>query len=213
MATLALDFPANLTTKYQPRSLSEFCGLEKQCKMLSKLAQNPPKDGAALLFEGGPGTGKTSAAFCFANSIIGRAEIHHIGSQESTLDNWRSVTAMCQYVPFNAKFHVVIADEIDKSSPAVMLYLLSRLDGSCPMPATFLIGTCNDTSTLEPRFLSRFIRLPKFNCYGASEDVKALLRRVWSDCAGDAPEPDYSRVPTSNVREALNWLFVELLSI
>jgi DNA polymerase III delta prime subunit len=108
MATLALDFPANLTTKYQPRSLSEFCGLEKQCKMLSKLAQNPPKDGAALLFEGGPGTGKTSAAFCFANSIIGRAEIHHIGSQESTIDNWKAVTAMCQYIPLNAKFHVII---------------------------------------------------------------------------------------------------------
>jgi len=204
-----LSIPQSLTEAYKPQTLDGFCGLEKQRKILSNLAANPRP--CALLFEGASGTGKTSCAYAFARKI--GAEIHHVGSQEATIDNVKSVVSMCAYVPLSGGFHVVIMDEIDRASAAVQLYLLSKFDGTEPVPATIFVLTCNETESLQDRFLSRTIRLPKFNAYGASESIRQLLARIWRERANGASEPDYSRVPTSNVREALSWLEVELLSV
>lgn len=205
-----MPFPQSLTIAYQPKTLSEFCGLEKQRKILANLAQNP-RAGITLLLEGATGTGKTSIAFAFARTI--GAEVHHIGSQEANLENLRATVAMCNYVPLNGGFHLVLIDEIDKSSSAFQLACLSLWDGSKPVPSTIFVCTANDTSNLEARFLNRCLRLPAFNTYKASESIKALLSRVWRERAAGAPEPDFSRVPTGSVREALNWLEVELLSV
>jgi replication-associated recombination protein RarA len=208
MATMALEFPKSLTEAYKPQNLDSFCGLEKQKKILSNLAANPRP--CTLLFEGASGCGKTSAAYAFARQI--GAEVHHVGSQEATIENVKDVVRMCQYVPLSGGFHCVIMDEIDKASSAVQLYLLSKFDGTEPCPNTVFILTANDTERLEDRFLSRCIRLPKFNTYGAGESVRALLSRIWKERANGAQEPDYSRVPTGSVREALMWLETELLS-
>lgn len=207
-ATATLNFPQSLTEAYKPQTLTEFCGLEKQRKILTNLAANPRP--CALLFEGASGTGKTSMAYAFARAI--GAEVKHIGSQEATVENVKEVVRMCHYVPLSGGWHVVIIDEVDRASSATQLYLLSKLDGTEPCPNTVFVFTANETESLQDRFLSRTIRLPKFNAYGASESVRQLLSRIWRERAGDAPEPDYSRVPTSNVREAIQWMELELLA-
>ena len=207
-----LDFPESLTEAYKPRTLEdgEFCGLQKQIKILRNFAAKP-RTSSAILLEGDTGTGKTCAAYALARTM--RAEIHHLGSQESTIENVKRVVSMCHYVPMSGGYHCVIIDEIDRSSPAVQLYLLSKFDGSEPVPATVFVLTTNDASGLEDRFLQRTLRLPRFNTYGAGESIRALMSRVWKERAGDAPEPDYSRVPTGSVRSALMWLECELLSV
>lgn len=211
----ALAFPQSLTDAYRPRSIGEFVGLQKHKAILAKLAANPRP--CALLFLGGAGTGKTSMAYAFSYAVDG--EVHHIGSQECKLDTLQNVVAMCHRVAFNfetgrpARFHVVIIDEADAMSDAAQKYLLSKLDGSEPCPATIWVLTANAVDSFQDRFLSRLIQLPKFNGYSMGNDVRDLLTRIWHDRAGDAPMPDFSRVPTSNVREALQWLEVELLSV
>ena len=70
----SLGFPESLTDAYRPRTLADFVGLVKHKAILSKLAANPKP--CALLFTGGPGTGKTSMAFAFARAIM--AEVHHV---------------------------------------------------------------------------------------------------------------------------------------
>jgi len=205
----SFNFPQSLTEAYKPASISDFVGLEKQKKILSNLAANPRP--CALLFTGAPGTGKTSMAYAFAESILG--EVHHIGSQEATIDQVKAVCHTCNYVPMAGRtFHVIIMDEADRMSPAVQLYLLSKLDGSEPVPCTIWILTCNAVDTFQDRFLSRLLQLPKFNGYGSGECIRTLLARIWSERAGTTPLPDLSSVPTSNVREALQWLEVQLLS-
>jgi hypothetical protein len=210
-----LAFPESLTDAYKPRALSEFVGLAKHKAILSKLAANPRPCG--LLFTGSPGTGKTSMAFAFARAI--GAEIHHVPSQECKLENLQAIAAMCHRVPYDfqagtaCNWHCVILDEADLMSSAAQNYLLSKLDGSQPCPATFWILTSNGIDKFEDRFLSRLIQLPKFNGYGTGSDIRDLLARIWKDRAGDVPLPDFSRVPTSNVREALQWLEIELLSV
>lgn len=214
MTTLALDFPQSLTEAYKPQSIDEFVGLQKHKAMLRKLAANPRP--CALLFLGGPGTGKTCMAFAFARAI--NAEVHHVPSQDCKVDNLQSVSAMCHRVPYDFQtgkpcaWHVVIIDEADQMSPQAQTYLLSKLDGSDACPQTIWILTANSDDRFEDRFLSRLIKLPKFNGYGASDEVRGLLSRIWRDRAGNAPEPDYLRIPTGNIREALQALEVELLA-
>ena len=208
-------FPESLTDAYRPRVLSEFVGLAKHKAILSKLAANPRPCG--LLMTGPPGTGKTSMAFAFARAIL--AEVHHVPSAECKLENLQNIAAMCHRVAYDfqsgtpCKFHAVILDEADLMSSAAQNYLLSKLDGSQPCPATFWVLTSNGVERFEDRFLSRLIQLPKFQGYGSGSDIRDLLARIWQDRAGNSPLPDLSRIPTGNVREALQWLEVELLSV
>lgn len=210
-----LAFPASLTESYKPQRIEDFVGLAKQKTILNNLLAKPRPCG--LLFLGAPGTGKTSMAFAFAEAV--GAQIHHIPSQDCNLENLERVARMCHTVPYDwqhgkaCAWHVIIVDEADQMSPAAQTFLLSRLDGSNPCPSTIWILTANDDSRFQDRFLSRLIKLPVFNSYGAGADIRALLSKIWSERAGSAPEPDFSRFPTGNVREALQALEVELLSV
>jgi replication-associated recombination protein RarA len=211
----SLNFPESLTDAYKPKTLADFVGLAKQKAILSKLAAVPRPCG--LLLTGGPGTGKTSMAFAFSRAI--NAEVHHVPSQECKLEILQSISAMCHRVPYDfqtgtpCKHHAVILDEADLMSSAAQNYLLSKLDGTQPCPATYWILTSNGIDRLEDRLLSRLIQLPIFNSYGAGSAIRDLLAQIWADRANGAPLPDFSRVPTGNVREALQWLEVELLSV
>ncbi|MGH9691024.1 MAG: AAA family ATPase, partial [Candidatus Acidiferrales bacterium] len=210
-----LPFPQSLTEAYRPQTIGEFVGLAKHKAILTKLVGNPRP--CALLFFGGPGTGKSSMAQAFARQI--EAEIHHLPSQDAKLETLQSVAATCQRVPYDfqigcaCKWHAVILEEADLLSSASQNYLLSKLDGTSPCPQTLWILTANSVNKFEDRFTSRLIQLPKFNGYSAGGDVRALLEKIWTERAGDTPMPDFSRVPTSNVREALQWLELELLMV
>jgi replication-associated recombination protein RarA len=210
----SFSYLESLTEAYKPRGLADFVGLDKQKAIIAKLIAQPRSCG--LLFLGPAGTGKTTMAFAYARAI--EAEIHHIPSQDCNLEELQQVSAMCHRVPYDfqtgraCKWHVVIIDEADCMSNAAQTFLLSRLDGSNPCPTTIWILTANADNRFEPRFLSRLLKLPTFNGYGMGKPVRDLLARIWKDRANGAPEPDFSRMPTGNVREALQALEVELLS-
>lgn len=202
------SFPQSLTEKYKPQRIADFVGLEKPRKVLAKLAANPRS--CALLFVGAPGCGKTTLAYAFGREL--GAEVHHIGSQECTVDRLRELVRTCQYVPLSGGYHVVIVDEGDVMSDASQKYLLSKLDGSEPCPSTIFIFTCNSTDRLEERFLSRCLKL-EFNSYGSGQEIADLLARIWQAEAGEAPAPNLKKIACGNVRESLQRLETELLAI
>jgi DNA polymerase III gamma/tau subunit len=204
-----LSFPQSLTEKYKPQTLAEFVGLDKQRKILGKLAANPRPCG--LLFIGPSGTGKTTSAYAFARAL--GAEVHHVGSQDCTVDRLREVCRMCQYVPLSGGWHVVICDEADLMSSAAQNYLLSKMDGTEAVPQTIFVFTCNTLDRLEERFISRCLRLPDFNSYGAGEAIADLLARVWDVEANGAPIPNLKKLACGNVRESLQRLETELLAV
>jgi replication-associated recombination protein RarA len=206
-----LAFPASLTDTYKPQTLDDarWCGLEKQRKMLANLARNP-RMGSVVLLEGPPGVGKTSLAFCYARAA--NAEIFHITSQSANIATLQEAERRFCYVPMNARVHALIVDEISEASNAFQLACLSKYDGSAPMNC-ITVMTCNDSSRLEPKFLSRCIRPPVCNAYGVAASLKSLMQSIWRERANGAPEPDWTRVKTSCPRESLNWLDCELLSV
>jgi replication-associated recombination protein RarA len=206
-----LAFPEPLTEKYRPRTFDGFVGLEKPRKVMAKLAANPFP--SAWLFIGSSGTGKTTLALALAEAIP--AELHHVPSQECNLENIERVRRTCQYVPMEGKrMHLILVDECDRMTDAAQVSLLSKLDATNFPPNTIFVFTCNDSTRLEPRFLSRLSVL-EFSSYGIAKDAAELLAKVW-DAETDNPveRPNFVRIvkeSNNNVREALNRLQVEIM--
>ena len=209
----SLDFPLPLAEKYRPRRIADFVGLHKPKKILAKLAANPFP--SAWLFVGPSGTGKTTIALALAEAIP--AEVHHITSQNCTLDNVERVRRSCQYLPLAGhKFHLVLVDEADRMTQAAQISFLSKLDATDFPPNTLFVFTCNSTDALEKRFLSR-CRVLEFSSYGIASEVAQLLSGIWSsEAPSDALKPNFARIvkdSTNNVRDSLMTLEVELMAI
>lgn len=206
----ALEFPASLTERYRPHSIADFVGLSKPKQFCSRLAAKPYS--SAWRFVGPSGTGKTTMAMALAEMIP--AELHHIPSQNCNLETLERICHTCQYVPMQGKrFHLVLVDEADQMSPAAQLYLLSKLDGTAPLPNTIWIFTCNETERLQDRFLSRTLPV-EFSSYGISSEAAALLERIWNENAAGSPAPNFARIvkeSNNNVREALMKLETEIM--
>lgn len=204
-------FPASLTEKYRPRSVSDFIGLDKPKRILAKFAQSPKPD--AFVFVGPSGTGKTSMALALCDAVAG--ELHHVPSQQCNVETLENVIRMCHYWPTTGKrFHVVLIDEGDKMSKAAQLHLLSKLDATAFPPNTIFIFTCNATDGLEDRFLSRNKQIA-FQSHGLAEQAAELLERIWEREAGDAEKPNFLRIvreSQNNVRNAINTLETEILA-
>jgi DNA polymerase-3 subunit gamma/tau len=208
-----LFFPTSLSEKYRPRSLSDFIGLDKPKKVLTKFAASPFPN-TAFLFVGPSGVGKTSMALALCDAIGG--ELHHIPSQSCNIATVDDIARQCHYVPRNNSLHVVLVDESDQMSSAAQLSFLSKLDGTAFPPQTVFIFTANDTTKLQDRFLSRCMVL-QFQSHGLAKEAASLLERIWQNEAGDSAErPNFLRMvqeSKNNVRDAVNSLQVELLSV
>jgi DNA polymerase III gamma/tau subunit len=208
-----LAFPASLTERYRPHSLADFVGLDKVKKVLTNFAAKPFPN-AAFLFVGSSGVGKTSVGIALCEML--RGELHHIPSQQCNVANVEDVVRRCHYVPKNGTYHVILVDECDAMSNAAQLALLSKLDATAFPPSTVFVFTCNSVEGLEPRFLSRCMEL-KFQSHGIASETAVLLERIWQNEAGDtADKPNFLRMvqdSKNNVRDAVNSLQVELLSV
>jgi replication-associated recombination protein RarA len=204
----AMQFPASLTEIYKPRAIGEFCGIPKVKKICSAFAANPRE--AALLFVGEPGCGKSSMARCIASQING--EVHTVSSAKCNLETLENLARICQYVPFGGGWHVCVLEEADAMSDAASKWLLSRLDGTVTCPRTIWILTANASDRLEERLTSRCLTV-KFEAYGAGAETVALLERIWAERAPQGAElPDFKRLSSKNIRQAIQNLELEIMA-
>jgi replication-associated recombination protein RarA len=210
-------FPESLSDKYKPKRVADFMQVFPRKVMLSLLANPRP---GAYFFLGASGLGKTEMALALANELP--AQVHHVASKDCDLEAVRKIRLACNYVPhdmFNperrCRMHVVIVDEADQMSKPAQLAFLSLLDATGFPPNTVFIFTGNSRDGLEDRFMSRVKLLP-FSKEGMAPKIVELLAAIWAAEAGDAPAPNFARLvkdSCNNVRDAINTLEVELMSI
>jgi replication-associated recombination protein RarA len=202
------QFPQSLTEIYAPKTIAEFVGLAKVKKICSSFASSPRE--ACLLFVGEPGCGKSRMSRAIAAQI--GAEVHTISSAKCNLDALENLAHICSYVPLTGGWHVCVLEEADAMSDAASKWLLSRLDGTNPLPKTIWILTANSTDRLEERLTSRTL-LVKFDGYGAGAETLSLLERIWNEKApAGAERPDFKRLCSKNIRQAIQNLELEIMA-
>lgn len=198
-----------LTEKYRPLKTSEFVGLDKAKKLCSKLASDPFD--SAWLFVGASGTGKTTIALALGEEMD--AELHHIPSQNCTVEAIKNLRAKLAYLPpMGKRAHLVLVDEADQMSSQAQLSLLSMLDSTNRPQNTIFIFTCNESERFEPRFLSR-CGIIEFSSYGIAKGAIELLTSIWTR-ETDATAPNFARIvkdSNNNIRAALMELQKELI--
>ena len=203
-----LQFPQSLTEIYAPKVIADFVGLTKVKKICSSFAANPRE--ACLLFVGEPGCGKSRMSRAIASQI--GAEVHSVSSAKCNLDALENLAHICSYVPLTGGWHVCVLEEADAMSDAASKWLLSRLDGTNPLPRTIWILTANSTDRLEERLTSRTL-LVKFDGYGAGSETVSLLERIWNERAPEGAErPDFKRLCSKNIRQAIQNLELEIMA-
>ena len=206
----AMEFPKSLTEKYRPERIEDFVGIARPKAMMLGFLKAPRP--AAFLFVGASGTGKTTLALALAKQLP--AEIHHIASRECDLERVQKVVDTCHYFPWSAKFHLVLVDEADQMTQAAQLAFLSKLDATAFPPNTIFIFTANSTRLLEPRFVSRNIRV-EFGTEGINGDLTKYLARIWKRETGRKNGIDLKEIAAAsegNVRDALMRLDGEILA-
>jgi DNA polymerase III delta prime subunit len=204
----SMPFPKSLTEVYCPRDIESFIGIPRVKKICKAFAQNPRE--ACLLFVGDSGTGKSQMARAIARAING--ELHVISSAKCDKESLENLARICSYVPFGGGWHVCVLEEADLMSPAAAAWLLTRTDDSGRLEKTVWILTCNSVDRMEDRLLSRALRCD-FVGYGAGSETVALLERIWSERAPKSAErPDFKRLSSKNIRQAIQNVEIEIMA-
>lgn len=196
-----------LVEKYKPASIEQFIGIEDAKEIAADIIANPEE--SAFMFVGASGTGKTSLALAIAAGL--NAELHHIPSQNCTIDAVKAIRARVNYAPmFGSQWHLILVDEADQMTVPAQNSFLSILDSTNRPARTIFIFTCNETEKFESRFLSRCEKV-KFSSYGIAPQTAEFLARVWEhETAGSATDaPNFARIvkeSNNNIREALTTL-------
>src|SRR3989344_7089619 len=102
-----------LYRKYRPKKWSEILGQDHIVEVLESSIENK-KVSHAYLFVGSRGTGKTSTARIFANSLgISTNDIYEIDAASNRgIDDIRALREGVNVLPFASKYKIYIIDEV-----------------------------------------------------------------------------------------------------
>jgi transitional endoplasmic reticulum ATPase len=151
----------------------------------------------SVLFEGGPGTGKTTEAkiigkylgYPFIYIPVGKIVSKWYGESEKKLD---TILELARKAGEQYGGVVVMIDEIDEiglnrdsaheATGRITGVLLKKLDGMEKIDNLLLIGSTNRMTSMDPALLSRFSQIINFPV-PAREDIRCIFQHYIPDAA------------------------------
>ncbi|MDR1362354.1 MAG: DNA polymerase III subunit gamma/tau [Holosporaceae bacterium] len=166
-----------LATRYRPQRFADVVGQDLAVKIITRGMQKN-RLGAALLFSGTRGIGKTTLArllakafrcehcdpepccqcdHCREFSAGGQMDVVEIDAASNTsVDDVREIIESCRYKPATGKFKIFIIDEVHMLSKSAFNALLKTLEEP-PEHVKFLLAT-TETHKIPETILSRVLR-------------------------------------------------------
>ncbi len=147
----------NLAIELRPQSLSEMLGMPEVISAIQKqlASERIPN---VWLFEGEPGTGKTSLSYILAREVQGvyKGEIELIeinGGSETGIDTVRNLLPKLDYNPMYGNLRAIIVNEVQEMSKAAQTAWLVPLENPSTPNVVFL--TTTDISKIDKALLDR----------------------------------------------------------
>lgn len=130
-----------LYRKYRPKNFKEVLGQDHIVKVLESSIETN-KVSHAYLFVGSRGTGKTSVARIFAESIgVSKNDLYEIDAASNRgIDDIRTLREGVRVLPFDSKYKVYIIDEVHMLSKDAWGALLKTLEEP-PKHVIFILAT------------------------------------------------------------------------
>ncbi|HEY0220701.1 MAG TPA: DNA polymerase III subunit gamma/tau [Candidatus Paceibacterota bacterium] len=143
-----------LYRKYRPKKFADVVGQDHVVKVLEAQSKSG-EISHAYLFAGTRGTGKTSVARIFSESIgTSQNDIYEIDAASNTsVDDIRSLNESVFTLPFESKYKVYILDEVHMLSKSASNALLKTLEEP-PAHVVFILAT-TETHKIPETVLSR----------------------------------------------------------
>ena len=193
-----------LATKYRPLTFEEVVGQENIIKILGNQIRNETIK-QSYLFTGGAGTGKTTSARIFANSLD--ADLLEIdGASNNGVDNIRELREKAKFKPLNKKYKAIIIDEVHMLSTGAFNALLKILEEP-PAHVIFIFAT-TDPQKIPATIISRvqrfdFKRLTVQQIqYRLMDIIEFENNEIEHNSAGEADSEDYIKVS----KDALEYI-------
>jgi replication-associated recombination protein RarA len=184
--------PLPLAEKYRPRTLAGLWGQPKVVTALRRFAKAPCS--TAFLFEGGTGTGKTTAALALGRELGCDVDVGEFGgaweiaSGEQNAEAVRETGRRMYLKPMQGSgWKVVIVNECDRMcrpAEVIWLDLLEHLPRQ-----SVVVFTTNDPALLSARFRDRCTRLEfRSNAAYLAAPARDFLLAVWRAETGQEPD-------------------------
>jgi len=163
-----------LAVKYRPRLFTEVIGQS----VIIQILQNQIEQGkvvSSYLFNGGSGTGKTTIARIFANTLD--SEVVEIDAASNNgVDSIRQINDNVKYQPLNHKYKIFIIDECHMLSTGAWNALLKTLEEP-PSYVIFILCT-TDPQKIPETIISR---VQRYNFQQPSqEEIKNNLVDIYT---------------------------------
>ncbi|MDR2681788.1 MAG: DNA polymerase III subunit gamma/tau [Holosporaceae bacterium] len=166
-----------LATKYRPQKFSDVVGQDITIKIITRGLQKN-RLGAAMLFSGTRGVGKTTIArilakafrcensdpepcckceYCLESAKNNQMDVIEIDAASNTsVDDVREIIESCRYKPTTGKFKIFIIDEVHMLSKSAFNALLKTLEEPAEH-VKFLMAT-TETHKIPETILSRVLK-------------------------------------------------------